>query len=332
MSLKEISADDGYEVSIQAMLASAGRTADDRSVALVAGLAGVVGCAAYCGLDCACAEAVLLDDRLQMAHALLDRQGQQLPSMGRLGVSRAMRRVPEVAKDPFAVRAMVLWMSDLLRPPYEFRCRWAGLTTAATGLDAYVLWLHDLERCVRLSAGRRMGLERRARSWTELRMLGARFCRLLAGARRTRWAECLREAARFMDREIASLNEVPAALHRKRALAEIVGAVERACTEAQSWCPLICDAALSLAGIEEPLRSELGAMEHAEPDRTSLKDLVYLARAGAEPFRVLALRRLAWSDDHQAQATVRESCHDANPRVALTGQWGVRVATGQLDH
>jgi hypothetical protein len=189
------------------------------------------------------------------------------------------------------------------------------------GIAAYELWLTALEACTRLREPRRQAIARRAELWHRRRLMAARFMAGVAGARRDRWARLLRAAADVASVEatecLAGLAEVP----RRGGLSFVSEALREAHRLTMQIAELVGSAALLMGGTDPRLARELNRMEAEAPETALVGDLIYLARAGSEPFRRMALGRLAFADDRRAAAVIREAANDPSPDVAGVALW-----------
>jgi hypothetical protein len=330
------------------------RSAD--AVALRAGLAGVIGALGYCALDCRCHERrigieramtglpsiglrpervpgpdgarvqgrrrllFVPDDGTPLTVASVTLDGQPVAS----GSVWSVRRTgPLDASRPATARSLLCLVADLLSPPVSGDCDRHGRRSVALGLAAFDLWLGDLARAQRMSASRRTHATARATAWGQLLAHAGVFLRIVAGGRRTRWARCVRRAAEAADTTSGCLAEA-ADLPTRSPVAYGYGRVLRARAAAAEMAQLAADAAFDLAGVDAVLAQELAADAGTGLTHPALLgDLVYLARAGYRPLRVLALRRLADSAEPQARATLREMSHDRDPALAGVAAWAL---------
>ncbi|HSV72688.1 MAG TPA: hypothetical protein VLH79_02900 [Chthonomonadales bacterium] len=238
-----------------------------------------------------------------------------------LAVQRTAR--PRAGRHERVTHALADWAALGRRPALPGGCPRVALPCeSATGLAAYGVWLRGLSLSARGGGESRVDALR-ARAWQRARWAGAAFLRAVAGAGRDPAARRLLRAADLLEREardvLGPVGDRLAA--RRRSEARRLLAPGEALFDAA--LELVAEAVLmrmgAPAGAEECL---LGDPE-AILEGSALQEVIYLARAGARPFRQLAARRLAGARAAQASATLRELLFDRDAAVAETALWAL---------
>ncbi len=143
----------------------------------------------------------------------------------------------------------------------------------------------------------------------------------LAGAQRTPYSVRLRRASELLR---AELDEGLLPLERlfvaKRArpgdAAEAVELLRHAEWLGRAAVEFVAEAALRGAGVAATLREALLEPPDAALEATALRETLYLARCGQEPFRRLAAYRLGGAAGGPARSTLAQLLYDRSPRVA----------------
>ena len=220
--------------------------------------------------------------------------------------------------------ALLDWVAQGRRPALPGGCPRSPVPCeSAAGSAAYAVWLRALGETA--PSGREPWADaRRARAWQRARQVGAAFLCDLAGAGRSAVGRRLLRAAELLEQEARNVL-APAAERfegrRSRAEARRILAAGEALFDAA--LDLVAEAALLRAGARAGMEECLLGDPSWTLRGATLHEVVYLARAGARPFRQLAARRLAGSDAPIAVSTLRELLYDRDPAVAETALWAL---------
>jgi hypothetical protein len=216
------------------------------------------------------------------------------------------------------LRSLLAWLAASLRPPSRGGCAVGGPRQIhAEGLAAYDIWAANAKVEDTDSGASRAGI------WHDIKRSGAIHLESLAGSRRTRFANRLRQAATQCDGE--------AALCWSGATAATPAVVENGAQMAMEAAYLIGEAALPVAGLPSSTVTALLGHTDEPLHGVALNELLYLARAGTRPLRELAAKRLADAEGLAATSTLIELLYDEDGRVASTALWSlVRNQTPRL--
>ncbi len=154
--------------------------------------------------------------------------------------------------------------------------------------------------------------------------MASRYLLMLAGSRRQRWANDLREAAVLAAGEAAILQRELIENIRAQRVSGVRDALRECAVRAASMHKLIARAAMIAIQIDDGLAEELLRNGDEAPHEYVVGQLVYVARAATEPLRRLAIARLARSFDPQARATLRETANDASRDVSEVARWALQ--------
>jgi hypothetical protein len=195
--------------------------------------------------------------------------------------------------------------------------RWIGLAAAVA--------LHEeLDHAARLTRVRRVGLAALAEAWAASRERAAEVLERWAGRDRRRVASRMRHAAGVMrERELPCLSPL-LDLPRRRPGTEALRCAHGFAGAASRTCALLGAAASELAMLAPSLEAAWTEPEHEELGPGALGELVFLARAGMPPLRVLACRALAGSSDPLVHATLREVGRSPDQALAATALWALQ--------
>ncbi len=297
---------------------------------------GLLGTTAFCTLGCMCQESRLFHSRvLKRTHriglSLAPIDDASAPQLGertctwrfggdRYNVARVQGFRRGIAD---TLGGLLDFVADLQHPIVQGECTTRGVAHVGRGAAAYAAWETAMIGCQRLSSSRREAIMRHATSWSSMRLLASRFLISIAGARRTAWARSLRMAGSLAADEANMLHDALIGGQATIRVAGVVEVIREASSLARRIHGLAAWAALTGAGLDEPVTSELLRADGEPPDPRTVGSLIYLARAGSAPFRRLALARLARSSEPQALATIRESANDGDSDVADVARWAM---------
>jgi hypothetical protein len=194
---------------------------------------------------------------------------------------------------------------------------------AAVGLAAYDLWADTLHASSAITASGHAAFRHQADAWNDAHRAAAVFLHGLAGAQRTAYANRLRRAAELLAKETADYLTPLTILSRKAVPQEAPALMDGAARSAEDAAHLLAEAvfiALHLPAVAvDALLQQSG-----EPlSGMALQEMLYLARAGTPPLRLLAARRLAGSEGPQVVSTLGQLLYDADYRVRQTAIWSL---------
>jgi hypothetical protein len=223
------------------------------------------------------------------------------------------------------LNALLEWVAFALRAPVWGRC--AALPPSVpcgAGLAAYSLWAEALKRDPPRMPGSLHVLIRRARRWQNSRLAAAEFLCELAGTRRSAFANRLRYAATLFVRE---------AQEAWTPLLQTQHAATTLVRRAQSWEQEAVGYLMEAVVIALHLPAAAGRalLEPPEEPLTgiALQEMIYLARAGSPPLRLLAARRLTGSDHPQAVSTLTQLLYDSEETVS---EMALHILAGTPSH
>jgi hypothetical protein len=219
--------------------------------------------------------------------------------------------------------ALAEGVATLFRPAFLAGRGTDSPTEAAVGLAAYDLWADTLRASTAIPAQGHAVFRHQATLWAEAHRTAAAFLYGLAGVQRTAYANRLRRAADLLSRETADHLTPLTALSRKAVLQVAPALIEGAVRLAEHAAYLLAEAvfialhlpAAAVDGLLQPLDERLSGMAHQE--------MLYLARAGTPPLRLLAARRLAGSEGPQVVSTLGQLLYDADYRVQQAAVWAL---------
>jgi hypothetical protein len=259
---------------------------------------------AFCSPGCRCAEErssaeSLEDDVARLGLAQSDGpKGGLRRSRGPAGRRRL--------RDLDLILELAVWS---LRPPVSDWCETRrSCVEVEFGSGIYHLW-------VRQSPRPDMRRSPRAEQWLEGIRLAAAWLLARAGRQRTPYALRLRRAGEGYSQEADHF--------RSTSAGEVSDDVNLALRSSTHATRSLLESALMSAGISANVRALLEEPPAEELSGTALQEVVYLARAGRRPIRVLAARRLAGAASAQATATLGQLLWDPYAPLADTALWAL---------
>lgn len=330
-------------VAVGALLQSGGLKADADNVVRAAGILGLLGSPSFCVLGCHCAEEHLFCERAigraqRIGLALMlrrdgigdraDRVSRVWSCCGNEYDVRVTHRGRPEWRD--TIRGLLDFVADLQHPPVRLDCVRRRDLWVGRGLSAYSVWDAAMAGCSRLSAQRRQAITSHAAAWIPARQMAARYLLMLAGSRRQRWANDLREAGALAASEAAIMQRELVENIRAQRVSGVRDSLRECAFLAASVHKLTARAAMIAIQLDDGLAEELLRNGDEAPDEYVVGQLVYLARAATEPLRRLAIARLARSFDPQARATLRETANDASRDVSEVARWALQRQSDQV--
>jgi hypothetical protein len=281
------------------------------------GMMGWIARVAVCGAGCACLQEREIEESLQTGLARLGYR-----AVPPITISLKVHQLPQKGlRSQRELAALLEWTACALRPPYESVCLHQKQATSGMGLAAYPIWIVAFEQ---VRGSEQASLRKRAAGWGEWKQTGSDFLRELAGKQRTPYALRLLRAADLLEEEA----DIWAILSSSGAMENARSEIEKAARLAQSAAGYIAEATfltMHLAAVVQNTLQDLFLFSSPTAlAGVTLQEMVYLARTGTPPLRLLAARRMAGTDEPASISALSQLLFDTDTPTAETALWALQ--------
>lgn len=287
----------------------------------VLGMMGRIARVAVCETGCACLLERETEISLQTGLARLGYRSVSSPAE-----APRIHRLPQKGlRSQRELAALLDWTACIQRPPQSGVCFHRKEVTSGMGLAAYPIWIAAFGQAHR---NQQTSLRKQADEWAEWRQAGSDFLRELAGKQRTPYALRLQRAADLLEQEA----DIWTALSSSSPMNSTRSEIEEAARLALLAAGYIAEATFLTMHIASVVQSTLQDLFVPAPQSSlagvTLQEMVYLARTGTSPLRLLAARRLAGTDESTSISALSQLLYDTDAPTAETALWSLRQMSG----